>query len=159
MGWTSPRTWVAAEKPPASTLNTHIRDNFKAIGDPWTAYAPTLSGWTLGNGTIAGFYVQMGKTVHFRLVLTTGSTTTYSAGPSFSLPATAFSGAGTNRDPVGTCSLFDTSASAHGHRIAALTGATTVAPVNTDGAALSPTVPWTWTTGDKIFVSGTYEAA
>lgn len=31
MGWTSPRTWVAGEKPPAATLNAHIRDNFNAI--------------------------------------------------------------------------------------------------------------------------------
>ena len=31
MAWTAPRTWVAAEKPPASTLNTHIRDNLIAL--------------------------------------------------------------------------------------------------------------------------------
>ena len=31
MGWTAPRTWVAGEKPPASTLNTHIRDNLIAL--------------------------------------------------------------------------------------------------------------------------------
>lgn len=29
--WTTPRTWVAGEKPPASTLNAHIRANFNAI--------------------------------------------------------------------------------------------------------------------------------
>lgn len=29
--WTLPRTWVAAEKPPAATLNTHIRDNLDAL--------------------------------------------------------------------------------------------------------------------------------
>jgi hypothetical protein len=31
MGWTSPRTWVAGEKPSAATMNAHIRDNFNAI--------------------------------------------------------------------------------------------------------------------------------
>jgi hypothetical protein len=29
--WTAPRTWVAAEKPPASTLNDHIRNNLEAL--------------------------------------------------------------------------------------------------------------------------------
>lgn len=31
MGWTTPRTWVAGEKPSAATLNTHIRDNLNAL--------------------------------------------------------------------------------------------------------------------------------
>lgn len=31
MGWTSPRTWVAGEKPTAATMNTHIRDNLFAL--------------------------------------------------------------------------------------------------------------------------------
>ena len=31
MGWTSPRTWVAAEKPSAATMNAHIRDNLLAL--------------------------------------------------------------------------------------------------------------------------------
>jgi len=31
MGWTTPRTWVAAEKPSAATMNAHIRDNLVAL--------------------------------------------------------------------------------------------------------------------------------
>lgn len=31
MGWTTPRTWVAGEKPSAATLNLHIRDNLNAL--------------------------------------------------------------------------------------------------------------------------------
>lgn len=30
-GWTTPRTWVAGEKPPAATMNAHIRDNLVAL--------------------------------------------------------------------------------------------------------------------------------
>lgn len=30
-GWTSPRTWVAGEKPSAATMNAHIRDNLNAL--------------------------------------------------------------------------------------------------------------------------------
>ena len=29
--WTAPRTWVAAEKPSAATMNSHIRDNLEAL--------------------------------------------------------------------------------------------------------------------------------
>jgi len=159
MVWTAPRTWVAAEKPPASTLNTHIRDNFKAIGDVWTAYTPTLGGWTLGNGTLSGSYIQAGKLIHFRIIFTVGSTTTISGAPNFSIPAAALTLGANGRRPVGTIDLFDTSGSAHRHYFGVLTTTTAVAPVLHDGTAISPTVPWTWATGDIIEISGTYEAA
>jgi len=32
MPWTAPRTWVTAEVPPASTFNTHVRDNLAWLG-------------------------------------------------------------------------------------------------------------------------------
>lgn len=31
MSWTIPRTWVAGEVPSASTMNTHVRDNIRAL--------------------------------------------------------------------------------------------------------------------------------
>jgi hypothetical protein len=31
MAWTAPRTWIAGEVVTASLMNTHVRDNFKAI--------------------------------------------------------------------------------------------------------------------------------
>lgn len=39
MTWTSPRTWVAAEKPSAATMNLHIRGNFDDLytGTGWVA--------------------------------------------------------------------------------------------------------------------------
>lgn len=78
MAWTAPRTWVAGETVTAAMLNTHLRDNFKAITDPWTAYTPTLAGtgWSLGNGTLNGWYSRIGNTVKFRAELVVGSTTT-----------------------------------------------------------------------------------
>jgi hypothetical protein len=30
-GWTTPRTWVAGEKPTAATMNAHVRDNLTAL--------------------------------------------------------------------------------------------------------------------------------
>lgn len=42
---------------------------------PWQSFSPTITNLTVGNGTLATFYTQIGKTVHFRIVLTFGSTT------------------------------------------------------------------------------------
>ena len=156
MAWTNPRTWVAGEKPSAATLNTHIRDNLKAIGDAWTAYTPTLTNWTLGNGTIVGAYSQAGKTVHWRVKYTAGSTSTYVGNATFSLPATvtgspfAF--------PVGRATLADISAGTRATRTALSTDGTTFLLRDEAGVTVNATIPWTWATGDIIEVCGTYEA-
>lgn len=44
MAWTTPRTWVALEKPSAEEMNTHIRDNLNALRDMAR----------LGSGTVTG---------------------------------------------------------------------------------------------------------
>ena len=169
MAWTSPRTWVAAEKPPASTLNTHIRDNFKAIGDAWTAYG-SGSSWTasttnptLGNGTWAGFYMQAGKFTAFRVVITMGSTTTFGAGTySIALPFTA----GTVGRLLITGDARDDSAAADFPFFGIVASAATTAGLRTlpttAGNALAnmtPTVPFTLANLDSLTLSGLYEAA
>lgn len=68
---TTPRTWVAGEKPPASTWNTEIRDAFTGIQAAWTSYTPTLTNVTLGTGgTVQGWYHQIGHTIRFRALIT-----------------------------------------------------------------------------------------
>lgn len=153
----TPRTWVAAEVVTAALLNAEVRDPLTGIQAAWSSFTPTLTSWTLGNGTLTGFWLQIRKTVHFRGNLTVGSTTTFSGGPVFALPVTAVSALG--RDPIGSTTLFDTSAPAWRHYPLIEASSTTCNPVNPDGSALSPTVPWTWATGDRIAFSGTYEAA
>lgn len=169
MAWTSPRTWVASEVVTAALLNTHVRDNLKALGDPWTAYTPawTSSGTApaLGNGTITGAYIQTGKRIEFRIVLTMGSTTTFGTGTyDLSLPAFTAS-AGMGRASVGG-TAFDSSATSTypivGLILASATTATLRAWPTTAGnalAAITPTVPFTFATSDVITISGTYEAA
>jgi hypothetical protein len=87
MAWTAPRTYVAGEIITAATLNTHIRDNFLAFGDPitYTAYTPSWQSAAgtnpaIGNGSIAGNYNIIGKTCRFKATITTGSTTTAGTG-------------------------------------------------------------------------------
>lgn len=76
-----------------------VRNLAAAIGDPWTAYNPTWTAVTtnptLGNGTLVGAYRMIGKTMHFRIVLTVGSTTTLGNGAyMFGLPANAMTANG-----------------------------------------------------------------
>lgn len=155
MAWTTPRTWVAGEKPAASTYNTHIRDNFDAIGDPWTSFTTTLGAWTQGNGTLASAYMQAGQLVHFRIKLTVGSTTVAAGSANFTLPVNAVG----TRVVAATTLFFDTSAGSYFGGWGFNTTASSLS-VRTDASAgLSSTVPFTWATGDELLVTGTYEAA
>lgn len=67
-GWTAPRTWVAGEVVTAALLNTHVRDNLLAIGDPgvWTSFTGTLGltqGVSLTASSPTADYTQIGKLV------------------------------------------------------------------------------------------------
>lgn len=165
MAWTSPRTWVAAETVTAALMNTHVRDNLKALGDAWTSWSPSWTAVTtnpaIGNGTISGAYMQAGKLVHFWAEITMGSTTTFgSGGWQLNLPVSeaahrwGFQGL-----------LRDTSASSDFTFIGSRTGASLLSlrcDPTTAGNAIrnvTDTVPFTWASTDVLFLQGTYEAA
>lgn len=159
MTWVTPRTWVALEKISAAKLQT-LRDSLAEIGDPWTAYTPTWSGSTspaIGNGTLTGAWIQAGKLIHYRIVLTAGSTTTFdTTGWTLTLPTTplvGFPGA------FGTATCYDSSATTIYGRIAVCVGSGTIGLVDTAGARVGSTSPFTWATSDVLTVNGTYEAA
>lgn len=160
MAWTSPRTWVAGEKPSASTMNTHIRDNLRAIGDAWASYTPTWTAAsvnpTLGNGSITGNYMSAGKLTFYRIKVTFGSTTAAGTGAySFGLPTAAIE----LRMPCGAVTAFDNSGSTTDTGQVSVIGSNTVAAYNNAGSRFSPTVPYTWANGDTIIIAGSYEAA
>lgn len=168
MGWTSPRTWVTGETPTATIFNTHVRDNLKALGDAWTAYTPT---WTavgtapvLGNGTISGWYLESGKTIDFRIVLTAGSTTTFGTGAwRFTFPFTAIY---SNRAFAANGLFTDVSGPASWPVVGArciTTGTFEALCPNalgdTRAGLVTTATPYTWATGDVLEVIGRYERA
>jgi hypothetical protein len=158
VAWTSPRTWVSGETVTAALMNTHVRDNLKAIGDAWTSYTPTLTTWTLGNGTITGRYMFAGKLVIGYLKLTVGSTTATAGSVEISLPQTANIGA---YAPIGNASCKDTAA-ANPYNVSAYmstTGRMGFVMGGTSNVAINATNPFTWGTGDTLEVMFTYEAA
>ena len=133
----------------------------------WQNYTPTIggAGWALGNATNTGLYCQIGKTVHFAIRVVFGSTSTYGAGrPTLSLPVTATSAAG-NFDFLTDVAYFDASATVRNHGTADFSTTNVDLFVwNSAGTyvaanGVTNTVPFTWTTTDVIYVSGTYEAA
>lgn len=160
------RTWATDEVVTAANLNAQLRDLINGFG-AWTAYTPVWSTAStqpvLNNGTIDGKYLQIGKLVIFRIVLTMGSTTTYgTATYRLSLPVA----------PVTTARIafmadyLDSSASAAYQGGATFDSATGLlylnCPATTAGnpyRSVTATVPMTWATGDIIAISGTYESA
>lgn len=164
MAWNNPTTWLggAGNEVTSTKMNQQVRDNFKAIGDPWQSYTPQWLASTTNpaivNGTIAGNYMQAGKLVLFRIRLVMGSTTTYGTGVySFTLPVPAVVGL----DNAIDCSVFlrDVSVGTRATRLAYLNNSTALVPVDAAGAQLGPSAPWTWQVGDIISITGSYEAA
>jgi hypothetical protein len=127
----------------------------------WTAYTPTWGGNTtnpvIGNGTLTGFYCQMGKMVSVRVRIVAGSTTTFGSGSYFvSMPVTAK----TTEQPISSGYIRDASAGINYLVIA--TPATTAnlwlrySDTPTD---VNETTPFTWAVNDQINLAFMYEAA
>ncbi|WP_051486251.1 hypothetical protein [Nocardioides sp. J54] len=162
MAWNTPSTWTAGSVLTAAQLNAQLRDNMKAIGDPWTPYTPSWTAITtnptIGNGTLTGAYMQAGQLVHFRIALTIGSTTnTGSGGYAFSLPVATALPSTSCMGGGGVC--FDTSAAARRFRFLYVTDASRIRLMDADGAIVATNVPFTWATGDTLHIAGSYEAA
>ena len=131
-------------------------------GPAWLPYTPTWTGSStnpaLGNGTIAGRYIRIGKLVFARVLITMGGTTTYGTGYwKVSLPVTPLTGHSWNG--VGLAydvsagaaypllSRADTSNSWHSYRASIPAELVTV------------TMPFTWAAGDIYELNIFYEAA
>lgn len=167
MAWTNLSNFAAGAALTAARLNELV-GNFKTIGDSWTTYTPAWnsSGTTpvLNNGTIAGAYMNAGKLLAFRILLTAGSTTTFGTGTyQFSLPA--------GMTPVNmrwgidgfayddsSGGLFPVRGfwSSTSNVIIMRTWPTTAGTALT---AVTPTVPFTFANLDQISLSGVVELA
>ncbi|MCX4576520.1 hypothetical protein OHB41_25775 [Streptomyces sp. NBC_01571] len=160
----APRTWVVGEVVAAATLNQEIRDQFNSFFGAWSTYTPvwgaTGTAPAIGNGTINGRYMKVGRTVHFEATMFMGSTSTYGTGswnitipfPSATKSTTGNallrffdSSAGANYVGVGQVGSNDTAA-----RFFAQSGST---------ANIATGVPFAWAASDEFRVTGTYEAA
>jgi hypothetical protein len=152
----------------AAQMNTYVRDNLKAIGDAWTAYTPTWTNLTVGNGTQASAYIAAGKLHVVRVEFVFGSTSSISGTPEFTLPngvsvATDYD----TQAPMGPAIILDSSAalgysgfvnrSSNAARLGFQAHGVTGAWVYLSG--LNATTPITFASGDKLQGLAVFEAA
>ena len=165
MGWTDPRTWVDGETVTAAIMNAHVRDNLNALGEWNTSWTPTWTGSTgnpvLGNGTLVGRYLETAEWVYFFIHLTMGGTTTYGTGTwRFDLPVNSAARPWTFEGIA-----IDSSASNDFHALFRRSAADEVSgrcDATTAGnamRAITSANPFTWATGDELYIAGAYQKA
>jgi hypothetical protein len=126
-------------------------------GGDWTAFTPSVSNLTVGNGTFIGRYRKIGKTCEVYFRLTFGSTTSVQTNPHFFLPfnyKNSFVAYGDFLDS-GTLRYTGVIDTAFG-------AAAYFAVIKTDSTygsllAMTSTIPFTWTTNDVITFNFSYE--
>lgn len=125
---------------------------------PWTAYTPALMNITIGNGTVRARYQQVGKTVTGEVLITAGSTTTFSAATlSVSLPVAPLN-ASVN-DCIGSAFAVNGSSGTRNIGIVAVTAGSAFFVGPAAGNTWTSTVPFTWGTTATLSFSFMYEAA
>lgn len=135
----------------------------------WQDYTPSITAGggspTVGNGTITGKYIQIGKTVFFYVELEWGSTTSFGSGTvSISLPVEAASFIGTagiahigsaHLEDSGTVNYSDWKPSVNGQ--SSLTTFAIYSPsASGSNSSVNASSPFTWTTNDSLQVTGFY---
>lgn len=130
------------------------------VAGAWTAFTPTWTNLTVGNGTNVGRYYQVGKTVHFSATLSWGTTTSATtAGVVLTLPVAA-----QTNQPLCFPAVYIDGVSRY-FGLTYRTSSTTVqVAYNLEFGAevlvpIIDTQPFVWASGDGIWINGTYEAA
>lgn len=124
-----------------------------------TTFTPTVANLTIGSGTRAGRYTQVGKLVNFdvRIVLN-ASTISGSLTLTFPITIATYS----TVTPIGACRFRDVSAGITYQGVISSNGvlaALDASSTSLTTVALSGTVPFTWANSDEISFSGSYIAA
>jgi hypothetical protein len=150
------------------SLNNQINP-VSPISNSWQSWVPTWTNLTVGNGVTVARYIQIGKTVHFQLNFTLGTTSAVGSTPTVTLPVAAANSHvidSVNGSMLGTFMFTDAGSAVFMGNGRLQTS--TVVNIAVYGASityvhqptgLTSTVPFTWGTGDIIHWSGTYEAA
>ena len=142
-----------------STTATGLAYKSAATLYPWAAWTPTISGATVGNSTVVARYQKIGKTVVAYFTFVLGSTGSITGRFNFTMPSTG--------QQVQPQSAYFNLLGAVGPSLATsfsgvsgnlcYVDATNTAGTYSAAAAISSTVPFTWSTGSEIRVTMIYE--
>lgn len=150
---------VVLTSPAIHNILKHNGTNWVNDTAAWTAHGPTITGWGIGNGFTACTYVKMGRKVTYRFNITAGSTTTFAAALTATLPFTPVAdvwgmfGMGQDFSAVVFAPIMvraQTAATVTFYPLAA------VAQIN--NAGLQTTVPWTWAANDVVSATFDFES-
>jgi len=137
----------------------------------YTAFTPTLSGWTQGNGTFIAYYRVFGKTVHYYGRFTFGSTSAVggaSTNFTVTLPATSTFGVESIQAGVGQFRKVSTGLNIIGQTANSSTTTMIVTWAENPGSTTyvarqvwntTATLPFTFASGDFVSWDVVYERA
>src|SRR5574343_457757 len=125
--------------------------------ESWVSFTPAFTGFTLGNGTATGRYKRLGKTIIVSCKVTIGSTSVF--GTSFNFEYTNLPNVRDNRAELSKVTIRDVSTGNNYpcdkifKQIVCYNAASTYLGYS----SLSSTIPFTWATGDEIYINLLYE--
>jgi hypothetical protein len=152
------------------TITVPTGNTISQTDTSWAAWTPTLTGWTIGNGTVVARYCVLSKTVFVQGSILWGSTTSASGNLALSLPVESkFSNPETfsAREYIGTARFSDVGTRAYPGNVVLVTSTTMgfmamgtnngISGTLYEWARVSNTVPFTWANTDCIYFQATYE--
>lgn len=142
-----------------AALEREVERLRRPVNSGWQSYTPTWTAGTtnpsIGNGTLSGRYIQIGKLVYCQFTMRAGSTTTFGSGIwRFSYPV-APNTTYANLYQVGSIYALDDGAADY-NGITQYAGATYMGLI-ISGNWVSATAPFTWANGDVLEVNVIYE--
>lgn len=163
----TPAQGLTVYRKDTKAIERYNGSSWDAFDTIWQSYTPTLTNFTIGNGTLTCKYFRQGKKITVRFFVRFGSTTGMGTDPTVSLPVTAEALVATaNIMQEGHFSAFDSSANSYyyGSFAASSTTTKTLRIWATNGTFASPQVmgaatPMTWAVNDEIAGEFIYDAA
>lgn len=157
-----PLTTSPLNSPSHAGQHTEINDALQTLAI-YTAFTPTWTNLTVGNGTNNFRYFQAGKFVHLHGNFTFGSTTSVTGQIEMGVPVNAVA---TTVEPKPGIALQDSGTNTYygfGIFVTAVTKLTlyvyNVSGTYLTATAVNATAPHTWANTDVIYVDLVYEAA
>lgn len=133
---------------------------WRRLGGVWLAYTPTITGVTVGNGSLTGRWAMTGKTVTGTLMFTAGSTSSYSGTFDFTLPTAAASWYSGDYMPIGHGAVHNgTGATRRLTQLVWNTSTTARMFLETTSGFVTSAAPFTFGTAAVITANFTYEKA
>ena len=131
------------------------------LAEPEQSWSPTMTGYTVGDGTWSAQYHRSDGWCDFRASFTLGATSAITGQLLLTLPFAQDTNTQAGQFGCGFCdasgSSFAAFASYTGNATQVYVDAVSASVSYATAVATSATVPFTWTTGDIIYIVGRYQ--